>query len=90
MIIPKACSVLYTRVLRPLSSTVAVYKCKHNIHYTQHASNTKPPKYNSNPRVRLHHQDNWKTAHEYMKGVGINMYGIEPAGEYVRHAVPST
>ncbi len=28
-------------------------------------------------------QDNWKTAHSYMKSVGINMKGIEPAGEFL-------
>ena len=46
----------------------------------QHASNTKPPKFNPNPKLPLHRQDNWKMAHEYMKTLGINVRGIEPAG----------
>ncbi len=47
----------------------------------QHASGRHPPKYLTKPRVRIHCQDNWKTAHGFMRNVGINMYGIEPAGE---------
>ncbi len=48
---------------------------------TQYASGSDPPKYLAKPRVRLHCQDNWKTAHSFMRRVGINMYGIEPAGK---------
>ena len=50
------------------------------INHFQHASNTKPPKFNPKPKLPLHRQDNWKMAHEYMKMLGINIRGIEPAG----------
>ena len=46
----------------------------------QYASGEKPPKFNPRPKVRLHRLDNWKTAHDFMKSVGINVKGIEPAG----------
>ena len=46
----------------------------------QHASGKKPPKYNPRPKVKLHRQDNWKMAHEFMKTLGVNVKGIEPAG----------
>jgi hypothetical protein len=39
----------------------------------------KAPKHNHHPKVRLHRQDNWKVAHEFMKSAGINVKGIEPA-----------
>jgi len=48
----------------------------------QHASGKKSPKYNHHPKVKLHRQDNWKVAHEFMKTLGVNVKGIEPAGMY--------
>ena len=32
--------------------------------------------------MKLHRQDNWKVAHEFMKTLGVNVKGIEPAGMY--------
>ena len=48
--------------------------------HMQYASGNKLPRFNPRPKVRLHRQDNWKTAHEYMKAAGINVRAIEPAG----------
>lgn len=52
----------------------------HVLNHLQHASKKKPPKFNPNPKLPLHRQDNWKMAHEYMKELEINVRGIEPAG----------
>ena len=46
----------------------------------QVAIGKKAPKHNHHPKVRLHRQDNWKVAHEFMKSAGIYVKGIEPAG----------
>lgn len=60
--------------------------------FLQYASGEKPPKFNPRPKVGLHRQDNWKTAHSFMTRVGINMWGIEPAGTVLVGVllVPST
>eukprot|EP00731_Ephydatia_muelleri_P029108 Em0020g752a len=43
------------------------------------ASGENAPRYNPHPKLPVHRQDNWRVAFEFMKSIGINAKGIEPA-----------
>lgn len=48
----------------------------------QNASGKKAPRFKLAPKLKLHKQDNWRVAFEFMKQIGIVVKGIEPSGEW--------
>ena len=57
------------------------YFLHHSHNAPQNASGKNAPRYNPHPKLPVHRQDNWRVAFEFMKSIGINAKGIEPAGK---------
>ena len=55
--------------------------------FLQNASGKKPPRYKAAPKIKIHKQDNWKVAYDFMQKIGINTKDFEPAGKYISIAV---